>query len=192
MSEAYAALIEAQLAAERAQRESINTRAASLLTTAISVSTLAVAILAVFKGTGLLHASGVAKWAFLIGLGLLLVSAGFAMVAGRPIGITVVKPDSMYTMVQDRWADPQTDALKNTAYANVVILESIRPGTRRKNLEYFSGTLCQIVAIIFFIISAVAEALAAQAGDGTAVIQQITSVNNNTATSVIPTVPGRG
>jgi hypothetical protein len=193
VSEAYAAFIEAQLSAERAQRESINTRTASLLTTAVSVCTLAVAVLAVFKGTGLVHANGVAKWFLLFGLFLLLASAVFAMRAGRPIDITTVSPDSLYAMVNDHWDEPQADALRNTAYANVVILKSLRPGTTRKNRIYFIGIACQIAAIVFFTFSVVAEVLATKQEGGAApiIIQQITTATD-TMPSPIPTVNGRG
>lgn len=206
MSEAYAAFIEAQLAAERAQRESINTRAASLLTTAVSVSTLAVAVLAVFKGTDLAHANFWAKILLLSGLILLFGSASFAMLASRPIAITTLSTDSMYSMVQEHWDDSDEDSLRNAASANVVILEQLRPGTARKNSIYLWGTACQIAAIVFFTFSAVAQAFATTQTSGGSTSQTPTTatsnpnsppqvgiiIQNSNGAPSVPTVFGRG
>jgi hypothetical protein len=141
----YAAYIEAQLAAEIDRRESAN-RGSATVFSASGLITIVLAVFAVLlpKDHPL---TGGAKAFLGVALLALLGSAICAVVAGRPWRIALVRPDTLYSMVGERWHDPEDYAQQATAFANAEAIVSMRPGTTTKlNFLKYAG-YCQIAAI---------------------------------------------
>ena len=147
MGEAYAKFIEAQLANELARRDSVNTRAATALTTATGLVTLALAVLAVLRGKDFVLTSGQAKVWLIIAVIALFVSAVCAVGAGVPWTMQLIDPTTLDAMVGPRWKDPADKALKNTAFANTLLLKGLQRGTARKFWLFLASGIAQIVAV---------------------------------------------
>jgi hypothetical protein len=148
MAEAYAAFIDAQLAAEITRRESVNTRAATLLTSAGALVALALAVLAVLRGKDFVL-TGAAKLCLVIAVGALFASAACAVGAGIPWTMKMAGMGTLRGMVnlKGHWNDPNDTARRNTAYVNVRVIESLRKGTKTKYRLFYAAGLAQIVAV---------------------------------------------
>ncbi|MCV6968315.1 hypothetical protein [Mycobacterium bohemicum] len=147
MGEPYAAFIEAQLAAELARRDSVNTRAATVLTSAVGLVTLALAVIAVLRGKDFVLNGGAKAW-LVVALLFLCASALCAVGAGFPWTMKLVEPRTLYAMVDDHWTDSDDDARNAAAYANVVTIESLQPGTKTKTWLFLTAGAAQILAVI--------------------------------------------
>ena len=145
----YAAFIEAELKAETDRRDSVNTRAATALTSAAGLVTLVLAVFAVLLGKDF-RLAGLTGWAkayLAVALFALLGSAICAVVAGRPWRIKLTKPKTLYMMINEHWNDSEEDARNNIAYANVEVIASLRPGTNIKYKFLIAAGVCQIIAV---------------------------------------------
>lgn len=147
----YAAYVEAELKAEFGRRESVNSRSATALTGSAGFVTLILAVFAVLIGKDFTLAGG-AKLSLALALFALLAAGVCAVVAGFPWRIKLTKPATLHKMVGDHWTDSEVDARANAAYANVVILESLRPGTNIKFKFLLAAGVCQILAVGFLIV----------------------------------------
>ncbi|SPM40207.1 hypothetical protein BN971_03106 [Mycobacterium numidiamassiliense] len=145
-SEIYAAFIDAALKAENDRRDSVNTRAASAVTSATGLITLALAVFAVLVGKD--HAFPecarpflVAALAFLLGAGACAVAAGF------PWRGYVVKARTLDKMINARRNDSEEVARRAVSYANMVTLVAARAGTTVKVWLLLAAGIFQILAI---------------------------------------------
>lgn len=142
----YTSFIEAELKAEVDRRESVNSRASTALTSSAGIVTLVLTVFAV-----LIHKdftlSGPAKWFLVVALFAFLCSAITAVLAGIPWYTKVTKPSTLAAMINTRWADSESTARNNTAYANAVVIESLRRGTDIKFWFLIAAGACQIIAI---------------------------------------------
>jgi len=142
----YAAFIEAELKAELARRESVNTRASTALTTSAGVVTLALAVFAALIGKDFVLV-GWARACLAGGLIALLISAICAVVAGFPWNMKLAEPLTLQKMISMHWADPEEEARATTAAINATVIESLRPGTKTKLKFLLAAGICQIVAV---------------------------------------------
>lgn len=142
----YAAYIEAELKAEFDRRESVNSRSATALTGSTGFVAVILAVFAVLIGKDFTLVGG-AKVSLVVALFALLIAGLCAVVAGFPWRMKLTKPTTLHRMVGDHWTDSEVDARANAAYANVVILESLRPGTTIKFKFLLAAGVCQIVAV---------------------------------------------
>jgi hypothetical protein len=164
MGERYAEFIEAQLAAELARRDSVNTRAASILTSAVGLVTLALAVFAVLRGKDFVL-TGCARVWLVAALLSLCVSALFAVGAGFPWTMKLVDPTTLLALVDDHWADSDDDALNAAAYMNVKTIESLQPGTKKKTWLFLTAGALQIVAVTALAICVALVAFTPQSTD---------------------------
>ncbi|OYN78901.1 hypothetical protein [Mycolicibacterium sphagni] len=144
--EQYASYVEAELKAELARRDSVNSRSAAALTGAAGIVTLVLAVFAVLVGKDFVL-TGLAKALLVLALLALLVSAVCAVVAGFPWRIKLTSPSTLKMMVRDRWADTEVTARGVAAYANYQVIQSLRPGTSTKFQFLLASGICQIVAV---------------------------------------------
>lgn len=145
-SKIYAAFIEAELKSENDIRTSVNSRAASALTGATGLMTLALAVFAVLVGTQHVF-TGCARVWLVVALACLLSAGGCAVLAGFPWSQELTSTRTLDKMLNDRRDDPEDVARDAVAYCNAVAIQSIRHGTSIKvRLLLASGT-CQILAI---------------------------------------------
>lgn len=125
----YANFISAQLEAENDRRTSVNTRAGAALTGATGLVTLVLAVFAVFIPNQHIVLSGWAKGSLAVALFALLACAFCAVMAGLPWRSRVTDLPTINQMVDEHWEDDEVDARNVTAYANVLVLGSLRSGT---------------------------------------------------------------
>ena len=143
----YAKFIEAELKAENDRRDSVNTRAGAALTSAGGLVTFVLAVFAILVGKDFVLV-GCAKIYLVGALFALLGSAFCAVMAGLPWRFDVATPETLFKMVdQERWGDDEDDARCHTAYANVVVLSSLRAGTSIKVRYLIGAGVCQMVAV---------------------------------------------
>jgi hypothetical protein len=94
----YSAYIEAQLQAELARRESVNSRSTTAITSSAGLVTLALAVFAVMIGKDFVL-GGWAKGFLAAALLALLGSASFAVAAGFPWKIKLTSPATLRQMI---------------------------------------------------------------------------------------------
>lgn len=145
-SELYAAYIEAELKAETDRRDSVNTRAATAVTSATALMTLALAVFGVLIGNN--HALPECAQPFLVLALVFLLGAGAcAVAAGIPWRQRFVKATTLDRMLNARRGDSEGTARYTVAYCNMVELVSLRSGTTIKTWLLLASGICQIVAI---------------------------------------------
>jgi hypothetical protein len=143
----YAAFIEAELKAEHARRDSVNSRAATVLTSSAGLVTLALAVFAVIVGKDFIL-TGSAKTLLVLALAALLCSAACAVVAGFPWRIKLAKPSTLREMIgKKHWGDSEVTARGVAAYTNLEVIESLRPGTNIKFGWLLAAGIFQVVAV---------------------------------------------
>jgi hypothetical protein len=142
----YSAYINAELQAELSRRESVNGRSATALTSSTGFVTLVLAVFAVFVGKDFILSGG-AKISLAVGLFALLAAGICAVIAGFPWRIKLATTETLRKMVNEHWTDSEVTARGNAAYANVVVLESLRPGTNIKFWFLMIAGGCQIIAV---------------------------------------------
>ena len=142
----YSEFVEAELAAEGARRDSVNSRAATALTGSAGLVTLVLAVFTVFIGKEF-TLSGWPKWFLAMALIALLAAALCAVVAGVPWIAPATKAKTLHRFRTSRWGDTEVTARGMTAYCNAVGVERLRPGTRVKFYFLLAAHVCQAVAI---------------------------------------------
>jgi hypothetical protein len=142
----YAEHIKAELETELARRDSVNERSSKTLTSAGALVTLALAVFAVLIGKDF-TLSGWAKGFVVAALVFLLLSAICSVIAGFPWTITRMKYGSLEAMLRKHWGDTEVTARGVTAYANLQVIKSLRPGTDKKFKFLLAAGILQIFAI---------------------------------------------
>ena len=146
-SEIYAAFIEAELKAENDVRDSVNSRAASALTGATGLMTLALAAFAVLVGTQHLF-TGLARLLLVIALAFLLGAGGCAVLAGFPWRQKLTSLRTIERMLNSHHREDTQDVARDAvAYCNAAVLDSLRSGTSIKVRFLLAAGACQIAAI---------------------------------------------
>lgn len=153
----YTEYIKAELEAEHARRDSVNDRSSKALTGAGALVTLALAVFAVLLGKDF-TLSGWAK-GFLVGaLVSLLLSAICSVVAGFPWTMTRTRYSTLEAMLRKRWGDTEVTARGVTAYANLQVLNSLRPGTDKKFKFLLAAGILQVLAITLLVLATICVA----------------------------------
>lgn len=143
----FAAFLKDELANEISRRDSVNSRAATAITSATGLVTLVLAVVAIAKGKDY-SVSGADLAALVAALVALLLSAVAAILAGLNWKYKAVSTGSMRRMVQDKWATAEVDARNATACCNVTAIESLRRATTVKFRFLIVAAIGQIVAIL--------------------------------------------
>lgn len=143
----FADFLKDELANEISRRDSVNSRAATAITSATGLVTLVLAVVAVAKGKDYII-SGAALAALVVALVALLLSAVAAIIAGLNWKYMTVSTGTMRRMVQDKWATAEVDARNATAYCNLIAIESLRRATTVKFRFLIGASIGQIVAIL--------------------------------------------
>lgn len=153
----YAAFIEAQLAAETDRRNSVNSRAATTLTGATGLVTLALAAFVIFVGKDPVL-SGPAKFCLAVALVALFFAAVSAVLAGLPWTSSATSPETMRSFLRDTnlrgsqgWNNSEVTARNFTAQCNLRAIEVLRPGTKKKFIALIIANVFQILAVVFLV-----------------------------------------
>lgn len=198
----YAAFIEAQLVAEHDRRNSVNSRAATVLTGAAGLVTLVLAVFAVIIGKDFTLSGAARNW-LLFSLMMLLLAAVAAVLAGYPWRNRVVSPDTLQTFLEDpRWGDSEVLARNLTSRANVEALRKLRSGTSIKFWILLIAMTFQVLAVLGLaattfcgITSPLADQRPPQQKTGTNCCCQCPSTTSTTSppspTTALPTVKGK-
>jgi hypothetical protein len=145
-SEIYAAFIEAELKAETDRRESVHTRASTLVTSSTGLTTLSLGVFGLLVGKN--HEfPDPAKPFFVAAVVCLLAAGGLAVAAAFPLGQQFVADRTIDRMLHSHRADSEGDARDAVAYINAVGLLSLRRGTTTKALLLFASGGSQIFAM---------------------------------------------
>jgi hypothetical protein len=111
----YAAFIEAELKAENERRDSVNSRAATVLTGSAGLVTLVLAVFTVLIGKDF-KLTGCAKDWIEVSLVALLLAAMCAVVAGVPWTSTSTNAKTLHSFRTTYWGDTEVTARGKTAY----------------------------------------------------------------------------
>jgi hypothetical protein len=183
----YSEYVEAELAAEHARRDSVNERSSKTLTSAGALVTLTLAVFAVLLGKDF-TLSGWAKSFVVAALAFLLVSAICSVVAGFPWTMTRTKYATLEAMLRKRWGDTEVTARGATAYANLQVIKSLRPGTDKKFKFLLAAGILQIFAIASLVAATICVASAKSKSPTAATTPQTqtpaTNINLSVAVSV--------
>lgn len=144
-SEIYGAFIEAELKAENDRRDSANSRAASAVTSATGLVTLALAAIGVIVGK---HDFPYCATPFLgFALLALLAAGACAVAAGFPWRQRFVSARTIDRMLNAHQGDPPEVARDIVAYSNAVALISLRSALTVKMRFLLAAGFLQILAI---------------------------------------------
>jgi hypothetical protein len=145
--EIYAAFIEAELKSENDRRESVHSRAATLVTSSAGLVTLALGVFGLLVGK---HQNfpDLAKPFFVAGVVGLLLGGACAVAALFPLDQRYVDDSTLGDMVVSRRADSEAFARGAVAYINAMGLVSLRRGTTIKALLLFASGVGQILAML--------------------------------------------
>ncbi|MCV6972013.1 hypothetical protein [Mycobacterium bohemicum] len=144
--EIYSAFIEAELRAEKDSRDSVNSRAATAVTSATALITLALAVIGVLVGKDRTFPA-CAQPFLLLSLAFLLGAGACAVAAGFPWRQRFVKARTLNKMLDAHRTDSEEDARYTVAYCNMVVLVSLRSGTTIKTRFLLVSAIFQILAI---------------------------------------------
>jgi hypothetical protein len=149
----YATFIENELKSEYDRRDSVNSRAATAVTSATGLVTVTLAVVAVLKGKEFtLH--GGALIALFVGLFAFLASAVLAVLAGLNWRFDVTSIPTLHGMRSEHWTDTETTARNIVAYCNVETISTLREGTNMKAGFLVAASFAQVVAIMALATSA--------------------------------------
>jgi hypothetical protein len=142
----YGDFIEAELKAENERRDSANTRAASAVTSATGLATLALAAVGVVVGKN--NDFPVCAMPFLaFALFFLLGAGACAALAGLPWRQRFVNARTIDKMLNSRRNDPPDVARDIVAYSNAVSLVSLRSALTIKMRFLLASGVLQVLAI---------------------------------------------
>jgi hypothetical protein len=155
----YAAFIEAQLKAENDRRDSVNTRAASVLTGSAGLVTLVLAVFAVFIGKdftlkGSQKTYLAAALLFLLGAAILALIAQIPWASKGPLPTLLASFLDVPDPSKGRpwgWSNTEVDAREWTAKCNLRTLGYLRRGTQVKLFILLLAGLLQVLAVIFLV-----------------------------------------
>ncbi len=142
----YADFVKGELADEEARRSSVNTRAFTSITASGTQFAVATGLLLFLRGKDWLPRHG-AAWAFAVSLSLYLISVGLGLLATQSHKTTVASPETMRTMLTERWMDHQIDARNSVAAVRVNAIEALREGTGSKTKWLKRSVWAQIAAM---------------------------------------------
>ncbi len=153
----YAAFIEAQLKIEQDRRESINSRATSMLTAVTGLATLLLAVFAVLLGKNAVL-TGCWERSFLAAALLCLMASAFhAVVALKPRPVEGPTVGTMRTFLREpRFRDTEIRARARTSFLNVEAIEVLRNDSDKKAQFLRRAAVLQAAAITAMTASAVA------------------------------------
>ncbi|WP_067846119.1 hypothetical protein [Nocardia lijiangensis] len=149
----WASFIHDQLEREYSRRDTLNTRAASAVTSATGLVTLVLAVVAVLKGKDF-TLTGAALVALYVAMLALLGSAVLAVLAGVSWRYRVTSLDSMRAMLTEHWRDAEVDARYVAAYCNLESIASLRAGTSLKAYLLMGAAGMQVLSILAMATSA--------------------------------------
>jgi hypothetical protein len=142
----YAAFIQSELDREHERRGSVNSRAATAITSATGLVTLTLAAVAVIKGEStLLH--GAAEAWLVVGVAALLVAAILAVLSGVNWRYHVTTAETLAEMRTTHWGDSEVTASNVVAHCNILTVTSLRAGTNVKMTLLLSAYGVQVLAI---------------------------------------------
>jgi hypothetical protein len=149
----YATFIQNELKLEHERRDTVNSRAATAVTSATGLVTVTLAVIAVLRGQNFtLH--GAALGALFVGLLGFLGSGILAILAGLNWKYDVTTISALRQIYTDHWTDSETTARNLVAYCNVHTINSLRAGTNIKFQFLLCASFAQVVAILALAISA--------------------------------------
>ncbi|UZG58026.1 hypothetical protein [Rhodococcus opacus] len=152
----YAGFIQKELEREYGRRDTVNSRAATAITSATGLVTIVLAVVAVAKGKDF-TLSGCALVSLWVALLSFLASAILAVLAGINWKYKATSVESMYRMVGDRWEDDTEVTARNlAALCNVVTIKSLRGGTTIKYRLLLGSAGFQALAIAALAASVIA------------------------------------
>lgn len=148
----YATFIQNELKFEHDRRDTVNSRAATAVTSATGLVTVTLAVVAVLKGQ---HFTFQGAGLVLLATGLLafLVSGLLAVLAGLNWRYDVTSIDTLRQMSIDHWIDRETTARSLIAQSNVHTINSLRAGNNIKFMFLLAAGFAQTAAILALSIS---------------------------------------
>lgn len=150
----YAEFIAAQLKDEYDRREWLSEAATTMVTRSAGLLTLLIAA-AAFVNAKSYAASLPVKIGVLVVITALLCSACCAVLAILDHRFMIVSTKSLRKMVTSRWTDSDERARLATAHCNLTTIESLRPSTKRKARILRISGVCQLVAVVALVASAI-------------------------------------
>lgn len=154
----WVAFIAKELDREYDRRDRLNTRAATAITSATTLVTVSLAVVAVLKGQHL-TVSGVLKVGSLLGaLVLLLVAAVLSILAGATRSrFEVAAVNDMNRMLgEELWGADNVDARNYTAQLNLVAIRSLRKGNGFKYQFLVLSLFTQAIGVLLLAVFAIA------------------------------------
>jgi hypothetical protein len=143
----YGKFIQNELNFEHERRDTVNSRAATAVTSATGLVTVTLAVVAVLKGQHFtFHGASLVLLA--IGLLAFLISGVLAVLAGLNWRYDVASIDALRQMSTDRWIDRETTARSLIAQCNVHTINSLRAGNNIKFIFLLAAGFAQIAAIL--------------------------------------------
>ncbi|TDO06482.1 hypothetical protein EV580_6573 [Mycobacterium sp. BK086] len=152
----YAAYLKDQLAREYSRRDQVNSRAATAITSATGLATLATGIFALILGKDF-TLKGAALTSMAAALLAFLAAAVFAVIAGLNRTYDAVDEATMRSLLSaEHWKDNPIDARWQTANFTILSVTTLRTGTNFKYRFLALSGIAQIVAILALGVCAIA------------------------------------
>ncbi|MDI9933162.1 hypothetical protein QM588_22315 [Rhodococcus sp. IEGM 1354] len=142
----YANHIQAALDAEYQRRDNFNSRAATVITSAVGLVSLTLVVYALVLGKDF-KLSGAELYCMMAALVFLLLCAASGVLAGMSWSYDVAPASTLRDMITTRWMDDEVDARNCVAKTNIDTIESLRSGSTTKHRFLFTAYILQTVAI---------------------------------------------
>ena len=146
----FAATIKAELDREYQRAATVDSRASTAITSAVSLATLTAAAAAavISKSDWLQGASAVT---LIAGVLMLLVAGVFAVIAGVSFKHNVISVDTLQDWCTNHWKDPEIDASSLVTQSQIDVIKSLRDKTSIKAGLLVTAQSFQVVAIAFLV-----------------------------------------
>jgi hypothetical protein len=142
-SSVYSKFIAEQVAREDARKESLESRALAVITSAGAISTLLFALAAFNIDSKHFTLPGSAKLSLLAALGCFFFSAVFAIAVNMPFEYEEVLPEALSKAVNEYWNDSEQAAEKRTSITRLNVLTAARKINGRKALFLLAAITAQ-------------------------------------------------